>query len=143
MKKEKQCSVCKNIFDISNFYKNKARKDGYQTYCKVCHYHRNKKYYRANPDIWAGRQKIATKISREFILTYLQNNSCVDCGEPDPVVLEFDHIKGEKTHAISRMITLGLSLERIKKEMDKCVVRCANCHRRKTAKEKNWYRFGK
>lgn len=36
----KQCSNCKDEFHIIEFYKNKATKDGFDTYCKVC---RNKK----------------------------------------------------------------------------------------------------
>jgi len=34
----------------------------------------------------------------------------------------------------------GYSLNAINAEIDKCVIRCANCHRIKTAREKGFYR---
>ena len=50
------------------------------------------------------------------------------------VVLDFDHVRGKKRKAVSRMIGEGYGLIAISEEMAKCEVRCANCHRRKTAK---------
>ena len=77
--------------------------------------------------------------NRRFILEYLKLHPGVDCGETDPVVLEFDHIKNKKK-IISDMVT-NHSLDKIKEELLKCEVRCANCHRRKTAKDYNWYKY--
>lgn len=51
------------------------------------------------------------------------------------MVLDFDHFKGKKTCPVSTMARNGLSIERIQIEIDKCVVRCANCHRRRTYKQ--------
>jgi len=63
-----------------------------------------------------------------------------DCGEPDPVVLEFDHRDpNEKRIGISSMLTS--SKEAILAEIAKCDIRCANCHRRSTAKRFGYYRF--
>jgi hypothetical protein len=56
---------------------------------------------------------------------------CVDCGNKDWRVLEFDHL-GDKESGVSRMIATNLSLGRIMAEIDKCEIRCANCHRIKT-----------
>jgi hypothetical protein len=68
---------------------------------------------------------------------------CIDCGESDPIVLEFDHREGEKKlAAVSTLMTqMKASLKTIKAEIVKCDVRCANCHRRKTAKERGWYKI--
>ncbi|MBD2564531.1 HNH endonuclease [Nostoc linckia FACHB-391] len=63
--------------------------------------------------------------------------SCVDCGEADPIVLEFDHIQ-QKKYGISRMVYAGMGVDSISKEIEKCEVRCANCHRRATAKRSGW-----
>lgn len=63
----------------------------------------------------------------------------MDCGENDPVVLEFDHIS-DKIDSVSRMICDSYSLDSLEKEIAKCEVRCANCHRRKTAKQLGWYK---
>jgi hypothetical protein len=66
---------------------------------------------------------------------------CVDCSESDPVALDFDHGNGLKSRNISEMIHAGVSLENLKLEMEKCVVRCANCHRKKTAKDFDWFKI--
>jgi L-lysine 2,3-aminomutase len=79
----------------------------------------------------------------QWMLDYFSEHPCVDCGETDPVVLEFDHVRGEKVAAISFMIPRGYPMAKILAEVDKCDVRCANCHRRKTAKERNWYAYAK
>ena len=71
---------------------------------------------------------------------HLVKNPCIDCGESDLVVLDFDHVRGQKAFAISRLIVEGTSVATLQREMDKCVVRRANCHRRKTALERGPYR---
>lgn len=62
----------------------------------------------------------------------------VDCGEKDIVVLEFDHVRGEKKMNISSMVS-AYCLKTIQGEIEKCDIRCANCHRKKTAKERNYF----
>lgn len=80
--------------------------------------------------------------NRRYVLDYLASHPCVDCGESDLVVLEFDHVRGEKKSAIAELIGRA-SLEKIQEEVAKCDVRCANCHRRKTAKDFSYYRESK
>lgn len=76
---------------------------------------------------------------KHYIKEYLNSHPCVDCGETDPIVLEFDHTNPlEKTANIADMIRNGNSLEKIKDEIKKCEVRCCNCHRRRTYREKHW-----
>ena len=72
---------------------------------------------------------------RGVVQEYLETHPCVDCGESDPVVLEFDHVRGEKVMDIAGMKARAASLFTIDNEIAKCDVRCANCHRRKTAQE--------
>jgi len=76
----------------------------------------------------------------DLIYTYLIDNPCMDCGEKDPTVLEFDHRNPEtKLYNISEMPKH--KLDSIIKEIEKCDIVCANCHKRRTAKQQNWYKW--
>jgi hypothetical protein len=66
--------------------------------------------------------------NREFVDDYLRNHPCVDCGEDDLLVLEFDHVN-EKVRGVRELMAAGR--QRIEEEIDRCVVRCANCHTRR------------
>lgn len=100
-----------------------------------------RKHYEANKEKIKARAKEFTRLNIEklkaFIFEYLLTHPCVDCGESDPVVLEFDHVRGEKRNSISEMVARSCGLSTIKQEIEKCEVRCANCHRRKTFAERN------
>jgi hypothetical protein len=67
-----------------------------------------------------------------FALEVLAATGCADCGERDVCVLDFDHV-GEKTGNVMRLAYNEVSLARLRAEIDRCEVRCANCHRRRTA----------
>jgi len=82
------------------------------------------------------RKRIVNEIN-EKLYDYLLKHSCIDCGENDLIVLEFDHVRGEKTYNISSHSWRLCSWELMLKEIAKCEVRCANCHRRKTTKSFN------
>ena len=81
-------------------------------------------------------------VARNFahILDVLRRHPCVDCGERDTVVLEFDHV-GTKRAAVTQLAWHGCSLATIDKEVRECEVRCANCHRRITAMRADHFRF--
>jgi len=72
------------------------------------------------------------------MMEFYQLNPCVDCGESDPRVLDFDHIN-TKRHNVSTLLRKEYSWESILEEAARCQVRCANCHRKKTAIEQNHY----
>jgi len=76
---------------------------------------------------------------RQFIWDYLTIHPCVDCGNDDPRVLEFDHLE-DKDKAVTQGIEDGWSKSRLLEEIDKCEVRCANCHRIKTQQRQNSWR---
>ena len=72
-----------------------------------------------------------------MVTQYLLANPCVDCGETDPIVLEFDHRDpSEKLFSIGNSLGQTWRWQKIKAEIAKCDVRCANCHRRRTAKQR-------
>ncbi len=83
----------------------------------------------------------ARQRAREFITAYLAEHPCVDCGESDPIVLTFDHVRGEKRDNISDMVRNGLSVEAIRAEIEKTEVTCFNCHAIRTQKRSESYRW--
>lgn len=73
-----------------------------------------------------------------LLLHYLRAHPCVDCGEADPIVLDFDRRDPiPKRVAVSKLVWRS-TWAYIEAEMAKCDVRCANCHRRRTAVEFGW-----
>ncbi len=139
----KKCSRCKKEKSIEEFnFKNKALKLR-QVQCKECtrlliknHYNKNKSYYLRK----AEKRNLKLKLEIiAYLKDFLVKNPCVDCSESDITVLEFDHTgKFSKFKAVSTLIRHGYPLDIIQKEISKCEVRCANCHRRKTAKDFGW-----
>lgn len=68
-----------------------------------------------------------------MLFDLLSKKSCVDCGESDPVVLDFDHKNPkEKLRPVSKLLSGHWSWKSVESEIEKCEIRCANCHRRKT-----------
>jgi hypothetical protein len=86
--------------------------------------------------------------SKIKLLEYYTCHPCVDCGESRPEVLELDHVRGVKartfdgkrTIGVGEMITRNYTWKRIEQEIEKCEVRCANCHRLRTARIQSWYK---
>ena len=139
----KKCRICKTDKEIFEFsYKNKE-KEIRSSYCKECnktyqrsHYQKYKKEYLIDSK---ERRAVRVKENQQNALDFLLQNPCIDCAETDPMVLDFDHLR-DKKKGVCQMITEGYSWKTIKAEIAKCVVRCANCHRRKTMIEFGWFR---
>ena len=93
----------------------------------------SKRHYEKNKDKVKARTKIRNKSqknkNRKFVSWVKGRSCCVDCGENNPLVLDFDHVTGEKVMNISDMSRTSYSTETIMDEIDKCEVRCSNCHR--------------
>jgi hypothetical protein len=82
------------------------------------------------------RKAALRKQNRAKVLEYFKTHPCVDCGESDPDLLTFDHVKGQKWKDVSRLLSGGASWKLIKAEIDKCDVRCWNHHMKRTANER-------
>lgn len=139
----KKCTKCKQILNRNEFNW-RIKNVRLASHCKTCsreyvrqHYYKNKNYYlnKARNRNLKVKQEIY-----EYLGKYFQSHPCIDCNETNILVLEFDHIdKNDKVSDISRILRNRLTLTEVKKEITKCVVRCANCHRIKTAREdKSW-----
>lgn len=142
MKTTKICCCCKIEKNVSEFSKHSKKADGFQPRCKLCKRLYDNKYNQEHPkvkNVIRERREAKRNSIRKIICNYLMEHPCVDCGETDIIVLEFDHIH-DKVRNISQMVNNEVSIKNIMIEIDKCEVRCANCHRRKTAKQFNTYR---
>lgn len=107
--------------------------------CQKKWYEKNKKTHIKNV---AERRKIILLETKIKIFNYLKTHPCIDCGETDVVVLEFDHRENiTKFKAVSDLVHKMFSWTVILKEIEKCDVRCSNCHARKTAKERGYYKY--
>ena len=112
------------------------------SWCKPCFVEYKQLWYIRNRPahiarVRSNRDRTAAE-NRFKLWQYLVGKGCVDCGERDPVVLQFDHLR-DKRNSISEMIVNGWSWETIRLELGKCEIRCANCHQRKTAVERGYY----
>lgn len=141
----KICQSCKVPKYNHEFHKRSKAKDGLQGRCKECNKEQRKAYYKTahgrKRNLTSGKRLHAQNAMR--LIKYLKDHPCVDCGEKDIVVLQFDHKDtAEKSFSISKAIKGGYSWEKkIEPELKKCDVRCANCHTRRTAKQFNWLKL--
>jgi len=140
-----KCSRCKIKKSLEEFnFKNKTTGQRQQQ-CKTCtrllirnHYNKNRDYYLKKA---TNRNSVIRQESNSYIFDYLSKNPCVDCGESDPTVLEFDHNgKKPKIKAVLHIVRSRFPLTKVMEEIDKCEVRCANCHRKKTSVDFSWFK---
>ena len=140
----KLCARCGSIKQTSEFNRNKWKKDGFQHYCRDCHRKSVVESQRNHRDAYLRRfqrhNERKRNENRRLIFEYLKVHPCVDCGEADITVLDFDHQR-DKQSSISRLVMANKPWADILLEIEKCEIRCANCHRRRTAEQFGWKKF--
>ncbi|QZE11250.1 HNH endonuclease [Streptomyces phage Forrest] len=135
----KYCPGCKNNLPEEKFGKNRSRKDGLQNKCKDCRKGYAATWYENNSETHYERVRKSRNALKKYVYEYLLSNPCVDCGEGRPQCLDFDHIDpSAKSGDITTMMKNGNRIQLLA-EIEKCVVRCANCHRVRTAEQFGWY----
>lgn len=139
----KVCSICKENKSTTEFNKKLSSKDGLQNVCRLCNSEQNKKHYQNNLDKIKNRSKKRNRRVKpelqKILLPFLEKG-CAVCGEKDLVVLDFDHLR-DKKYNIAKLVSAVFSVKKVLSEIEKCQILCANCHRRKTAKDFNWWRI--
>src|ERR1700687_3089115 len=139
----RRCVMCHEEKPESDFAFRSIKTGVRQDHCRKCHAAYRRQHYLDNRDIYIAREVARMKRYREenhvLLLEYLKSHPCVDCGQSDPVLLEFDHRdRATKTKAVTR-IALTKPWKRVLAEIAKCDVRCVVCHRRRTAEQMNWW----
>lgn len=141
----KTCSKCKNLKTIDEFPWRSKIKQKKQAACRDCTKQTSKKWYKNNTSRQIENVKrnnqIHYKSRIERMFAFLSDKSCIDCGERNPILLDFDHVRGEKVDNISHMLSTGASWTAIEAELEKCEPTCSNCHRLKTAQRGQWYMY--
>lgn len=110
----------------------------YHYYCRECHNAHQRDFSRQNPKVLKRtpqknkeyRDRYSAKV-REVIRKE-KDKPCADCEQRYPwYVMDFDHVRGEKTFGIGQMLQ-HQGIATILKEIAKCDVVCSNCHRERT-----------
>lgn len=121
----KTCRVCKEEKPLSMFHPNKACSQGVVGTCRICTAESKRKWYDANR---ARRQEVANKTNRASKLRAIEymGGVCKDCNKSfPPCVMQFHHLDGSTK---SENPSYFRRWDRLKIELDKCVMLCANCH---------------
>ena len=97
------------------------------------------KHYIDNRQVYRDRDKARIEKNRAFVREIKKASACVDCGEDRWQCLDFDHIDpSKKSFGISAGVKSKYSIDTLQKEIDKCEIRCANCHRVRTWDERHY-----
>jgi hypothetical protein len=141
---KKVCSKCGKERDAEQDFNWKIKGQKRQAQCKFCQSQTSKRHYQNNKQLYSERVRTRdtqiVKDNQKKLTEYLLNHPYADCSQADIRVLEFDHVRGNKSGNISRMIGEGYSWPTIEAEIAKCEVRCANCHRIKECERRNMWR---
>jgi hypothetical protein len=134
---DKKCPKCEETKDTSLFCKNKNNKDGLQRICRRCTAKQSKESYIKSPERYKNRVNKQVKKCSEYIDSYKQLNNCKKCGENRYWVLDFHHIDPNKKEWNIGNLKYTGKFTQIKKEIEKCVLLCKNCHYDFHYEEKN------
>jgi len=132
----KICTKCNQEKPVDQFRWREKSKDKRQPHCKECMNAHEASRWLIDANLRSRRQqqnKARQKRNIEYMREYISARSCEECGDNDPRVLEFHHIDpSTKLKNVSAMWHRSDSIESIMKEVEKCQLLCASCHRKAT-----------
>lgn len=122
----KQCTQCREVKPSDQFNKRASSTSGLQSSCKDCNSKKLKEHYGNNKDAYLAKSTTARLKKRDWF-NELKSAPCTDCKVQYPsYVMQWDHLGG-KEFTIGNNI-YRLSYKKIKEEIAKCELVCANCH---------------
>jgi hypothetical protein len=132
----RRCGRCGELKPVEEFAWRRKAKGQRHNYCRPCHSAYHREHYLANKPRYvaqahARKEKLYLERTR-YLLEFFASHPCRDCGEEDPVVLEFDHL-GDKEFNIGSALPYR-NWQSILDEIEKCDVVCRNCHRRRESR---------
>jgi hypothetical protein len=137
----KQCSKCKRRRQQRSFNKKATSGDGLQSVCRDCQHKRHADWAKTSKA--KKSRSLRRKKNRELLkqeIRQVKDRPCLDCGRSFHFcAMDFDHVRGEKKFEIGREVYSGgtLALSTLRREIEKCEVVCAVCHRIRTWKRNN------
>lgn len=134
----KVCCRCEKDLDINEYPFRNKEKNIRHSACKVCWKDIRKESYNKNKDNTLKRNRRNRKKARNWYNEYKTKLKCDNCEENHPACLDFHHTNvTDKKVEVSKLINTTISIESIIREIEKCIVLCANCHRKLHYNEKN------
>lgn len=135
------CGRCHRVRPIECFAWRSTERQLRQPWCRDCHNAHKRSFYADNrvseiARVSRRRERLAAENTLKM-RRYLSGHPCVDCGEDRVEVLEFDHLR-DKRRDVTAMVLGGYLWSSIEAEIAKCEVRCANDHRRRTARQRGY-----
>lgn len=133
----KNCTLCKQLKLLEDFNKSATRREKRRAHCKMCERKQARDFYKSHPDPYKWRARAFNKKMTMLRLAEAdrikREKGCLLCGEKVLCVLDFHHRHGnskgrEGGKPVSR--AAGNSHKQFMAELAKCVVLCANCHRK-------------
>lgn len=134
-----RCLVDKAPKDFA--WRDKARGKRFG-HCRACQAEYHRKHYKSNRAKYIEKASVRTRRIVEerwdYLIEFLSAHPCVDCGESDVLVLEFDHLHDKEFNISSGIRNRSWPI--VLAELKKCEVTCGNCHRRRTAHRASQWR---
>jgi len=124
---EKYCAWCGKYKPVESFHKDRSRASGVGTYCKECKITRRLNDPRPHREANRRRKVRITLQLREYKMA----QGCLRCNENDWLALDFHHLDpSKKEHSLDYLANKNAGQAIVDAEIAKCVVLCANCHRK-------------
>lgn len=122
----KKCITCNEEKSLNDFPLSKGKP---REKCKICLKEYMSNHYKENKKVYIDYSKQKQKENREWFKNYKSTLECSICGENHPAVIDFHHNDpSTKERNVTDM--MKFSMDKIKKEINKCTILCSNCHRK-------------
>lgn len=129
----KKCTWCRRFRLTTEFDRAQHHPDRLRSHCRECHNEQEKARYKKNPEPAKQRAKKARAKARVEIrtrLAHIKTAGCKACGESDACCIEFHHVVGG-----DRPVSHCESIPQLERELVKCALLCANCHKKTHARK--------
>ena len=131
----KQCSKCRLFKPVDEFNFRHRDRGVRHGYCRECGKELTRSHYRRKKRSYLTRNLRAYAERGQLVLD-AKSRPCADCGVHYPYyVMDFDHRDGRLKEFLLNSVH-RVTKRAILREIEKCDVVCANCHRERTQRRR-------